>query len=271
MSTELGDRGESNGRLLYGIISTRRPQNVAHMQELVNPDIWVVNDSKDYHDYKEAGANYVATNRSHPASAAGNRNYLLNYAEERACWIAIFDDDINKFYSFDGRTNWTIAADTAVHTICGHMMVTGATLGGVGRTVRSKNQGQDVKTWGLLSGTTMVVDPSDGVRFQENQCLKFVDDVDFSCRKMAETGHIIKVEWLTADSHVGSYTIDGEGGHAEDRTLELQEENVKYVLRLWSHMIKRSHINPKGIMMRNYKPTWPDSAKEAYKKLQESW
>lgn len=228
------------------VISAGRPQNVPHMDSLIDvPHTWVVPHDQ-IEDYRYAGAEDVVGTSS--SQDTHQRNFALDIAGSRYC--VQMDDDLKKLrYCIPGQKGEPITVSLAIGMMMQMLEECDAYYAGVAPTDNAYFTRVAVNTRGFIRSAFTVYRPGSNLRYDHQFRLK--GDYDLTCQHLAKYGRVARVDGLLASFAFGQ----GAGGCVSYRTPALEAEMCDRLIAKWPAAISRNPKREGEVLLR-----WPTVA-----------
>lgn len=224
-------------KILKFCLSKGRPENVPDMEELLSPDFWVVHTAREADEYYDAGATDVHV--SNTSNLGEKRQAVLEYMRtyHPDKWYASFDDDVFKI-GYLGEEDYSFVPcgiDYIIEHISELMQLTGAYLGGCYHQDIVKFLNHRVHTRQLIPSCFMIINPDTPANWTTDPVLMFRDDQDFSIQHIQHHGLVLRANYMM----VAARLYSGSGGLNESRSLMVEVESAKALMKKWPGEFKR--------------------------------
>lgn len=207
------------------------------MNELIDPDLWIVHTDAERRDYLKAGARNVIPTENN--FLYEQRQYALDFMrkDSTGSWYASFDDDVfNVGYLGQGEYEFIpCGVDYIIEHIADMMSAVDAYLGGCYHQdiVRFMNHRVHVRQ--LVSAGFMVINPQTPCNWSQDPMLQFRDDQDFSMQHIQTHGLVVRANYMM----VAHRWYEGEGGLNEFRTPMIEVDSARALMAKWPGEFKR--------------------------------
>ena len=228
--------------VMVGVISYRRPDSAERMQEFHDDIVWCLADNKDVRDYSAAGVRNMVL--APDLSTTIQRNRLCDIADIDDVWICCIDDDLLALHEWNGPTREEmveINLERVVTDIHRAMISAGASYGGMlcgGNPFYGRSR---VHTHASVASCLTVVNPSAGMRWNEDKTIEQQDDWEMTLRNIDTVGQVARVDWL-----IGTFSPAGDpvrGYNPKGGMTKTYKEKLGACHRLledYPHLVKAS-------------------------------
>lgn len=237
------------------VISSRRPNNVRNMMDLIDPDFivnWIVRDEEDYFAYQEKNYDVREFTIRQGGDLICSRNIAINDAFTWNRHCIIIDDDLKKIefaLSKNNKDNVPITFKTAVRKMYEAMVeVPQCYLCGTASTNNAFffNPMKPISLTHFIGGWFMIIKNGTDLRFDPK--IKLKEDYDYTLQHITKYGGAIRCNFILADfAH-----FSNKGGVVDYRTEELEQETIAYLKKKWNGLIK-DHPRRKNEILLNVK------------------
>lgn len=213
------------------IISSKRPERVAAMNQHAPMATWFVGKGEKQHYLNAGAANVIESGK-----LCESRNAALQQAFQMNLPCLQLSDDLKKIKKAHSKTQTEeVKLLNCVKEMASTGQKFGAKLCGVAPTSNPffYNPEKPFKNKAFIVGDMILVFPSD-LRFDENMSLK--EDYDFTLSHLRKYGKVLRFDNILAEFMHRS----NKGGAVAYRTSDMEKKNIEYLKKKWGNAIREN-------------------------------